>query len=174
MGYNLHDACQRYRNSEKINLFWGILTGQIEELVYHHQMRSISQLLQHLIRMKTYFLYQHQSPKAIVSEPNSPLSVITNHRLSSLSIKGYQESTGINRLFLPLNNYYRFKIRNFSNKNQALDQRPKRGGFFTPRLAPPRKKFFPLRPAPPLIFIFRPRSDSPPRFGLCSRLRIQY
>jgi len=108
MGYNLRDACQRYQNSEQINLFWGILTGQIEEFVYHHQMRSISHLLQHLIRMNTYFSYQQQSSsspkarKAIVSEPNSPLSVIANHRLSLFSIKGYQESTGINRLFLPL------------------------------------------------------------------------
>jgi len=119
MGYNLHDACQRYRNSEKINLFWGILTGQIEELVYHHQMRSISQLLQHLMRMKTYFSYQHQSPKAIVSEPNSPLSIITNHRPSSLSIKGYQESTGINRLFLPLDNYYRSKTESENEPNRT-------------------------------------------------------
>ncbi len=100
MGYNLRDACQRYRNSEQINLFWGIITGQIEEMVYHHQMKSISQLLQHLMRMKTYFSYQQQSSslpkarKAIVSEPNSPLSVIANHRLSLFSLKGYQESTG--------------------------------------------------------------------------------
>jgi hypothetical protein len=115
MGYNLRDACQRYQNSEQINLFWGILTGQIEELVYHHQMKSISQLLQHLMRMKTYFSYQHQSSpkarKAIVSEPNSPLSGTANHRLSLFSMKGYQESTGIIRFLLPLNNYYRSKIR---------------------------------------------------------------
>ncbi len=105
MGYNLGDACQRYRNSEQINLFWGIITGQIEEMVYHHQMKAISQLLQHLIKMKTYFSYQNQlssSPKArkaIVSEPNSPLSAIANHRLSLFSTKGYQESTGTYHLF---------------------------------------------------------------------------
>ncbi len=77
MGYNLRDACQRYRNSEQINLFWGIITGQIEELVYHHQMKSIGQLLQHFIRMKTYFSSQYPLTslrKAIVSEPNSPRS----------------------------------------------------------------------------------------------------
>lgn len=115
MGYNLRDACQRYRNSEQINLFWGIITGQIEEFVYHHQMKSISQLLQHLMRMKTYFSYQNQtsssSPKArkaIVSEPNSPLSAIANRRLSSLSLfsmKKYQESTGIHSSFISLINY---------------------------------------------------------------------
>jgi hypothetical protein len=91
MGYNLRDACQRYRNSEQINLFWGIITGQIEELVYHHQMKSISQLLQHLIRMKTYFSSQYpltSSPKArkaIVSEPNSPRLSLGNQE-SRLSL----------------------------------------------------------------------------------------
>jgi hypothetical protein len=99
MGYNLRDACQRYRNSEQINLFWGIITGQIEEMVYHHQMRSISQLLQHLMKMKTYFSYQQESTlpkarKAIVSEPNSPLSIIANHRLSSLSLPSMQGRRG--------------------------------------------------------------------------------
>lgn len=102
MGYNLRDACLRYRNSDEINLFWGIITGQIEEMVYHYQMRSISQLLQHLIRMKTYFSSHQESSspkarKAIVSEPNSPLSVMATRRLSSLSLfsmKGRQESSG--------------------------------------------------------------------------------
>jgi hypothetical protein len=139
MGYNLHDACQRYRNSEQINLFWGIITGQIEELVYHHQMRSIGQLLQHLIKMKTYFSLQYQSSsspkarKAIVSEPSSPLSVIDNHRLSSLSlfsIKGYQESTGTHHLFLPLINYCRYKISSFSNRNQRCPWRRSSGKIF--------------------------------------------
>ncbi len=89
MGYNLRDACQRYRNSEQINLFWGILTGQIEELVYHHQMKSISQLLQHLIRMKSYLSSRNsitsssKARKAIVSEPSTPLQ----SRLSLLSMK---------------------------------------------------------------------------------------
>lgn len=103
MGYNLSDACQRYRNSEQINLFWSIITGQIEEMVYHHQMKSISQLLQHFINMKT--LYSHQQPstalqnarKAIVSELNSPISLKASRRLSTLSLfstKEPQESKG--------------------------------------------------------------------------------
>ena len=108
MEYNLRDACKRYRHSEQINLFWGIITGQIEELVYHHQMKSISQLLQSLIRMKTIFsLYPESlSPKArkaIVSEPNSPLSVLANHRLSSISLssmRGFHESAGIFIFFI--------------------------------------------------------------------------
>ncbi len=59
--------------------------------------------------------------------------------------------------------------------NHYADQRPKRGGFFTTRLAPSRKKFSSPRPAPPLVFIFHPRPASPrqkwspPRFGLCFR-----
>ncbi|CAF0887557.1 unnamed protein product [Rotaria sp. Silwood1] len=101
MGYNLSDACQRYRNSERINLFWGIITGQIEEMVYHHQMKSISQLLQHLIKMKKLFSTQQEplstrARRAIVSEPSTPLSVIANRRLSSLSLfsmKEHPEST---------------------------------------------------------------------------------
>ncbi|CAF1082503.1 unnamed protein product [Adineta steineri] len=97
MGYNLRDACQRYHNSEEINLFWGIITGQIEEMVYHYRMQSISQLLQHLIKMKTFFSFQHDSTlpkarKAIVSEPNSPVSMIANRRLSLFSMKEYRES----------------------------------------------------------------------------------
>ncbi|CAF4230024.1 unnamed protein product, partial [Adineta steineri] len=97
MGYNLRDACQRYHNSEEINLFWGIITGQIEEMVYHYRMQSISQLLQHLIKMKTFFSFQHDSTlpkarKAIVSEPNSPVSMIANRRLSLFSMKVYRES----------------------------------------------------------------------------------
>ncbi|CAF4245767.1 unnamed protein product, partial [Adineta steineri] len=99
MGYNLRDACQRYHNSEEINLFWGIITGQIEEMVYHYRMQSISQLLQHLIKMKTFFSFQHDSTlpkarKAIVSEPNSPVSMIANRRLSLFSMKEYRESPG--------------------------------------------------------------------------------
>lgn len=49
LGYNLRDACERYHHSEQINLFWGILTGQIEEYVYHYQMQCIAQLLEHFI-----------------------------------------------------------------------------------------------------------------------------
>ncbi|UJR21210.1 hypothetical protein I4U23_024307 [Adineta vaga] len=100
MGYNLRDACLRYHNSDEINLFWGIITGQIEEMVYHHRMKSISDLLQHLMRMKTFFSSQQDSSlsnarKAIVSEPNSPFSILANRRLSALSLfstKDYSES----------------------------------------------------------------------------------
>ncbi len=41
----------------------------------------------------------------------------------------------------------------------SLNQRPKRGGFFTSRFAPPRLYFLFFIPAPP-------RPDSPPRFSL--------
>jgi len=44
-------------------------------------------------------------------------------------------------------------------------QRPKRGGFFTPRLAPPRKKFSPLRPAPLYQGIFTNSIDTKDRNG---------
>ncbi|CAF0922434.1 unnamed protein product [Rotaria sordida] len=114
MGYNLNDACQRYRNSERINLFWGIITGQIEEMVYHHQMKSISQLLQHLIKMKKLFSIQQESlplkaRKAIVSEPTSPLAVIANRRLSSLSLfsmKEHQESKVLRHQFVMTNEQF--------------------------------------------------------------------
>ncbi len=45
--------------------------------------------------------------------------------------------------------------------NEYLWQRPNRGWFFTPRLAPSRKKLSPPRPGPPLVFILRPRPASP-------------
>lgn len=100
MGYNLRDACTRYQHSEEINLFWGIITGQIEEMVYHHRMRSVSQLLQHLMRMRKFYASHHDATvfkarKAIVSEPNSPLSIIANRRYSAVSLlstKGHRET----------------------------------------------------------------------------------
>ena len=77
MGYNLRDACQRYCHSEQINLFWGILAGQIEEFVYHHQMQSISQLLQYLIRMHHDYSRRSSVPQArraiIDASPSPPV-----------------------------------------------------------------------------------------------------
>ena len=76
MGYNLRDACERYSHSEQINLFWGILTGQIEEFVYHHQMQSISQLLQHFLRMHHEYSHRSSVPqarRAIIDESPSLL-----------------------------------------------------------------------------------------------------
>jgi len=98
IGYNLRDACQRYRNSRQINLFWGILTGQIEEMVYHHQMKSICQLFQHFIQMKNYFSRKNSSSenvearRAIVNSPHSPQS--------TLSFQFYPEISTDNNYFL--------------------------------------------------------------------------
>jgi len=49
--YNMKDACQRYRNNYEINLFWQILTGQIEENVYHYEMKEFARILQYLIKL---------------------------------------------------------------------------------------------------------------------------
>lgn len=43
-------ACSFYRKTYEINLFWKILTGQIEENVYHYQMREYARILQAFIR----------------------------------------------------------------------------------------------------------------------------
>jgi len=51
ISYNLKDACHRYRNSYEINLFWQILTGQIEENVYHYEMKEFARILQYLIKL---------------------------------------------------------------------------------------------------------------------------
>ena len=51
MSYNIKDACYRYRNSYEINLFWQILTGQIEENVYHNQMKEFARILQYLMKL---------------------------------------------------------------------------------------------------------------------------
>ncbi|CAF2823016.1 unnamed protein product [Rotaria sp. Silwood2] len=128
MGYNLSDACQRYRNSERINLFWGIITGQIEEMVYHHQMKSISQLLQHLIKMKKLFSTQQEplstrARRAIVSEPNSPHSVIANRRLSALSlfsVKEHQESTVLHNEFVMTNEQFFESLKLFYSNKTSL------------------------------------------------------
>ncbi|XP_071538586.1 translin-associated factor X-interacting protein 1-like [Panulirus ornatus] len=42
--YSLADACQRLAHEEQIGLFWGILCGQVEEQVYHHQVDSVKAL----------------------------------------------------------------------------------------------------------------------------------
>lgn len=51
MSYNIKDACTRYRNNYEINLFWQILTGQIEENVYHYEMKEYARILQYLIKL---------------------------------------------------------------------------------------------------------------------------
>ncbi|CAF3338072.1 unnamed protein product [Rotaria socialis] len=58
IGYNIKDACNRYRNSYEINLFWQILTGQIEENVYHYEMKEFARILQHLIKLSPNFSSQ--------------------------------------------------------------------------------------------------------------------
>ncbi|XP_069948667.1 translin-associated factor X-interacting protein 1-like [Cherax quadricarinatus] len=42
--YSLADACQRLAYEEQIGLFWGILCGQVQEQVYHHQVDSVNNL----------------------------------------------------------------------------------------------------------------------------------
>ncbi|XP_045110869.1 translin-associated factor X-interacting protein 1-like [Portunus trituberculatus] len=39
--YSLADACQRLAHDEQVGLFWGILCGQVQEQVYHHQVDSV-------------------------------------------------------------------------------------------------------------------------------------
>ncbi len=51
MSYNIRDACHRYRNHYEINLFWQILTGQMEENVYHYEMKEFARILQYLIKL---------------------------------------------------------------------------------------------------------------------------
>jgi hypothetical protein len=101
MSYNLRDACLRYRHCEQINLFWGIITGQIEELVYHHRMKSIGQLLQYLIRTTSMapFNVEHMSTstaarQAIVSEPNSPLTLTNRQSSLFASSQSHEEIFG--------------------------------------------------------------------------------
>ncbi|KAL4234843.1 Translin-associated factor X-interacting protein 1 [Mactra antiquata] len=47
-GYNLHDACQRYTHDEHVGMFSGVLTGEIEEDIYHNQLQLIQRLMNHL------------------------------------------------------------------------------------------------------------------------------
>ncbi|KAK3586266.1 hypothetical protein CHS0354_006958 [Potamilus streckersoni] len=47
-GYNLHDACQRYSHDEHIGLFWGALSEEIDEEIYHSQLKCVQKLLTHL------------------------------------------------------------------------------------------------------------------------------
>ncbi|XP_042881469.1 translin-associated factor X-interacting protein 1-like [Penaeus japonicus] len=42
--YSLADACQRLAHEEQIGLFWGILCGQVQEEVYHHQVDIVQSL----------------------------------------------------------------------------------------------------------------------------------
>jgi len=51
INYNIKDACYRYRNNYEINLFCQILTGQMEENIYHYQMKEFARILQYLIKL---------------------------------------------------------------------------------------------------------------------------
>ena len=54
IGYNFQDACHRYRNNYQINLFWQILTGQMEENVYHDEMKEFARILQYFIKLSSH------------------------------------------------------------------------------------------------------------------------
>ncbi|KAL7636418.1 UNVERIFIED_CONTAM: hypothetical protein RMT77_013193 [Armadillidium vulgare] len=43
--YSLVDACQRLAHEEEIGLFWGIICGQIQEDIYHHQEKMMEDIL---------------------------------------------------------------------------------------------------------------------------------
>eukprot|EP00794_Sanderia_malayensis_P018901 gene18901-20803_t len=43
-GYNVHDACSRYNHDAKIGQFFGILTGEFDEKLYHDQVSTIERL----------------------------------------------------------------------------------------------------------------------------------
>jgi len=47
---DIESACSNYRNTYEINLFWKILIGQVEEHVYHYQMKEYARILQAFIR----------------------------------------------------------------------------------------------------------------------------
>ncbi|ESO91005.1 hypothetical protein LOTGIDRAFT_191501 [Lottia gigantea] len=46
--YNLHDACQRFSKDDNISLFYKILSGDVDEEVYHRNLQVIHHLLNHL------------------------------------------------------------------------------------------------------------------------------
>ncbi|XP_064611191.1 translin-associated factor X-interacting protein 1-like isoform X2 [Liolophura sinensis] len=50
-GYNLHDALQRYSHDESLGLFWGVLTGEVDEEVYHSQLQIMANLVNHLTKV---------------------------------------------------------------------------------------------------------------------------
>ena len=50
---NLSDSCSRYRNNYEINLFWKILTGQMEENIYHHEMKEFARIFQSFVKMSS-------------------------------------------------------------------------------------------------------------------------
>jgi len=56
----MQDACNRYRTSYEINLFWQILTGQVEEHVYHYEMKQFARILQYFIK-----LFSNSSSKSV-------------------------------------------------------------------------------------------------------------
>ena len=50
MSDTILDACQRYQHHYEINLFWQILTGQLEDRVYHDQMKEFARILQYVLQ----------------------------------------------------------------------------------------------------------------------------
>ncbi|CAF4110686.1 unnamed protein product, partial [Adineta steineri] len=58
ISYNMQDACNRYRNNYEINLFWQILIGQVEENVYHDEMKEFARILQYFIKLSSNYSSQ--------------------------------------------------------------------------------------------------------------------
>ncbi|CAF1087038.1 unnamed protein product [Adineta steineri] len=58
ISYNMQDACNRYRNNYEINLFWQILIGQVEENVYHDEMKEFACILQYFIKLSSNYSSQ--------------------------------------------------------------------------------------------------------------------
>lgn len=50
---NIQRACRRYQHHYEINLFWQIVTGQVEERVYHDEMKEFARIVQYFIRSST-------------------------------------------------------------------------------------------------------------------------
>ncbi|CAF1462249.1 unnamed protein product [Adineta steineri] len=58
ISYNMQDACNRYQNNYEINLFWQILIGQVEENVYHDEMKEFARILQYFIKLSSNYSSQ--------------------------------------------------------------------------------------------------------------------
>lgn len=51
---SIQDACRRYQHHYEINLFWQIVTGQVEERVYHDEMKEFARILQYFIQSSAH------------------------------------------------------------------------------------------------------------------------
>lgn len=51
---NLQTSSYRYRSHYEINLFWQILTGQIEENIYHYEMKEFARILQYFLKFSSF------------------------------------------------------------------------------------------------------------------------